>query len=187
MLPVIETDHVGKGRALLIEQFKNRRVVQGYLDCLMRRAQDLENVFWDIINSRILDDATAAQLDSLGGLANEKRSGRNDDDFRAAIRLRIRVNRSKGRIADIIDVAMLADVAGTPRVTEYAFLGFEVEIYGQTGERYIAELLNKTRAATSYGILVASVSPVENVLRWDDAVAPVAGIETFGDVIEEFS
>jgi hypothetical protein len=93
------------------------------------------------------------------------------------------VNRSKGRIADIIDVAILASGTSTPRVTEYAFLGFEVEIYGQTGERYVADLLSRTRAATSYGVLVASDLAASALLVWDDASSPVAGLQTFADAI----
>lgn len=187
MLPTKNTEHVVEARALLVEQFKNKAVLGGFLDCLSRRVQDLENVFWQIIDSRILATATNAQLDTIGKLANEGRDGRDDDDYRAAIRLRIRVSRSKGRIADIIDVAILATPAGTPRVTEYSFLGFEVEVYGQPGERYVAQLLNLTRAASSYGLLVGSDLPWADVLAYDDAVSPVAGIETFGDSIEEFS
>jgi hypothetical protein len=183
MLPAKETAHVEKARGALIAQFKNRRVVQGFLDVFARRVQDIENVLWDVIDSRILDTATGAQLEDLGELVGELRLGRIDDDYRPAIRLRIRVNRSKGRIADIIDIAILADTIGTPRVTEYQFLGFEVEIYGQAGERYIAGLLSQARAASSYGLLTASALGLSDLLSFDDAVSPDASVETFSDFV----
>jgi hypothetical protein len=183
MLPTKETQHVATAQALLIDQFKSKTVIQGYLNTLARRVQEIENVLWDIIELRRLDVATGIQLDSLGKLVGEKRIGRSDVDYRTGIRLRIRVNRSKGRIVDVIDVAILASGAVVPRVTEYAFLGFQVEIYGQTGERYIADLLSRTRAATSYGVLVASDLAASALLVFDDAVVPGAGIETFSDAV----
>lgn len=183
MLPVIETKHVETARALLIGQFKKRTVIQGFLDTYVRRVQDAENVLWDVIDKRILATAVAGQLDVIGKLVGEKRLGRTDVMYRGAIRLRVRVNRSKGRIADIIDVAMLAAGASPPRVTEYQYLAFEVELYNQIGERYVAELLSRTRAATSYGLFTASDLPLSSLLSFDDAVTPVAGIETFSDAV----
>ncbi len=156
------------------------------LDVLSRRVQDLEDVFWDIIEKRILDVAVDEQLDTLGRLVGEPRSGRLDEDYRASVRLRVRVNRSKGRIVDVIDVASLAALESDPRITEYRYLGFEVEIYGQTGERYVAQLLDKTRAASSYGLLVASDLPFEDCLAFDDDVDPDPDIETFSDFLEEY-
>jgi hypothetical protein len=182
MLPVKETKHVETARDLLIGQFKKRRVIQGFLDTYVRRIQDAEDVIWDVIDARILDDATNAQLDSLGDLVGEKRLGRTDVMYRASIRLRIRVNRSKGRITDVIDVASLAaDPTSPPDVIEYQYLAFEVDLFDLTGERYVAELLSKTRAATSYGLLVASDLPLASLLEWDDVVSPDASIQTFSD------
>lgn len=183
MFPVEETDHVGSAQALVIEQFRNRTVVKAYLAALGRRCQELETVFWDIINKRHLDDAVDGQLDTLGRLVLEERLGRDDDEYRNAIRLRIRVNRSRGRIVDVIDVAALACAPNIPRITEYRHLGFEVEAYEQIGERHIATLLGKTRAAASYGILTISDLPKSSVLVFDDAVSPVAGTETFSDAV----
>lgn len=186
MIPTKETKHVETARALLIEQFKNRAVLQGFLDCLSRRVQDVENVLWDVIDKRVLDTAVDAQLDTLGLLVGEKRLERTDAEYRGAIRLRICVNRSKGRIIDVIDVAKLGATVGLPRVTEYRFLGFEVELYEQVGERYISDLLDKTRAATSYGLVIATDLAWSQVLAFDDYVSPVAGVETFSDFLEEF-
>lgn len=180
MIPSKETDHVGTGKALLLEQFKGRPVINGFLGVFMRRAQAIEDAFWDIIDKRILDTAADAQLDSLGGIVGEKRLGRGDDEYRQAIKLRVRVNRSKGRTVDVLDVAILAASPGKPRYVEYPTLQFEVGIYDKPAERYVAELLSKTRAICSYGILVASDLPFESVLAFDDDNTPL-GVETFSD------
>ena len=173
MIPTKELDHEGTGKKLLLEQFKyNTPVLQGLLGVFLRRCQELEDIFWDIIEKRHIDVAAGAQLDSLGLLVGEKRLERDDTDYRQAIRLRIRVNRSKGRIVDVIDVAILAGDPEVPRVTEYPFLGFEVELYNTPGERYVAELLNSTRAATSKGIYNAAALPASQLLILDDAANP---------------
>lgn len=182
-LPVENTAHLSEARALLIEQFKSRPVIDGFLRSFVGRIQELEAGVWDVIDARILDTATNAQLEALGSLVGELRLGRSDADFRQAIRLRIRVNRSKGRSADVLDVASLA--AAPERVTyqEYGQLQFSVEIYSRPGERYVAELLSKTRPVTSSGILIASDLELDDLLAFDDAVSPIAGIETFSDAV----
>lgn len=181
MIPTRITNHVERGKGLLIEQFKNKPVIAAFLTAYLRPFQELEDVFWDIIETHILDNAIGDQLDHIGRVAGEARLGRGDDEFRAAVRIRIRVNRSKGRSVDILDVAILAAPDHTPRMTEYSFLSFEVETYGEPGEQYVAGLLNKTRAATSYGIFTASDLEFDDVLHFDDAVSPIAGLETFSD------
>lgn len=186
MLPVKETQHVKKARALLIEQYKGRPIIQGFLDSYIKRIQDLEDALWDIINSRRLDLAVGLQLDVLGLLVGELRLGRTDEEYRPSIRIRIRVNRSRGRIVDVIDVAKLVNVHGTPIVIEYRYLGFEVNIFEEEGERYTAALLDKTRAATSYGLLVSSSLPPEDILRFDDFISPIPDVITVTDYLEEF-
>lgn len=182
-LPTKNENHLAEARALIIDQFKGRPRIDGVLRSWVGRVQELETAIFDVIDARILDTATNAQLESLGSLVGEKRLGRSDADFRQAIRLRIRVNRSKGRTVDVLDVATLA--AAPERVTyeEYAQLQFSVEIYNRPGERYVAELLSKTRPATSNGILISSDLALSSLLAFDDAVSPIAGIETFSDAV----
>lgn len=180
-LPSVEADHEGSGLDLLISQFKGKPVVEGFLSVFLRRVQDLEDVLWDVIDMRALETASGAQLESLGALVGESRLGRSDSDYRLAIRLRVRVNRSKGRTVDVIDVATLAADGAEVTYLEYPVLQFHVGIYGQTGENYIAGLLSETRAASSYGVLTASSLTLAELLAFDDDVTPLVGIETFSD------
>lgn len=182
MLPERNSAHVVEARKLLIGQFRGKPVIQAFLDAYVKRLQDVEDVLWDVVDKRILDNATAAQLETLGKLVGEIRRGRTDAQFRLGIRIRIRVNRSKGRITDVIDVAGLANAPGTPVVEELRYLNFHVETYEQIGEQYLADYLTDTRAASSYGCLVASDLPLSELLQFDDAEAPDATIETFGDI-----
>jgi len=178
-------NHVEEARRLLIGQYRGKKNIQAFLASYVRPLQDVENVLWDIVDAFMLDNAVGAQLDTLGRLVGEQRRGRSNEEFRIGIRIKIRVNRSKGRIVDIIDVASLANAPRVPAVEEHRYLNFHVETYGQTGERFLADYLNKTRAASSYGCLVASNLSTGFLALFDDAANLDGDLETFADVSGE--
>lgn len=183
-IPTQDLNHVVEARTLIIEQFKNTKYITGFLDAYSRRVQELEGVFFDILDSRILDNATGDQLDKLGDLVGEERLGRDDDQYKPAIRIRIRVNKSQGRSKDILDVAVLcANPAERIGYLEYMYSNFDVELYGIEGEQYIASLLNLTRMATSYGQLVTSDLDRSALLQLDDAANPDSSIMTVTDAV----
>jgi hypothetical protein len=153
MLPTKETNHTQEALKMLTEAFKNAANTKALLSALCNRCDELETAIWDVISSRQLANATGAQLDGLGSIVNERRQGRTDVDYVAAIRLRIRVNRTKGRATDIIEVAMLAlpGVAVTYRESYPA--KFTVTTLDVTGVKSVVSALTKTRAAGVYGCL----------------------------------
>lgn len=81
--------------------------IRKLLKCWLSPAQYLEGVLQQLYSERSIDTAIGAQLDVLGRLVGQARDGLNDDTYRRYIRARISVNRSKGRIQDIIRVADL--------------------------------------------------------------------------------
>lgn len=174
-LPTYEPDHVAKGLALLLQQWRSSSKVTGILATYLRIFQDLENVTWDVINSRMVDTAVGAQLDMLGDLVGEPRKGRNDIDYRSAVRLRIRVNRSQGRAVDVIDVATQG--SGTPAIyREYPeSLVWEVELNNSSSPVEVAKLLMQTKAAASRGYVIYTTWPVAaDTMRWNSVAAPIA-------------
>lgn len=183
MIPTRNDKHVPEVTALLIEQFRNGGLNEKLLATYVRRLQDVEDFYWQIIDLRVLDAAQGVQLNVLGRLVGEPRLARDDIAFRKAIKLRIRVNRSKGRTLDVIDVAKLAAETSPVRYIDYRHLSFEVDMTAVAGERSIATALSQTRAASSYGHLTASDLPEAELLMLDDAVSPVAGYQTFGDAV----
>ncbi len=185
MLPEPNEQHVIEARKLFIEQFRGKRVVQGFLDTYIRRLQDIEDVLWEIIDARILDNAVDAQLDTLGRLVKETRRGRSNLVFRNGIRIKIRVLRSKGRILDVIDVATLANAPRKPDVENFRYLNFQVDVTEQIGERYLADYLSDTRCASSYGNLVASDLTYAELLAFDDANDLDTGLQTFADAVSD--
>ena len=66
--------------------------------------EDLEQVFFQLVDDRTLETSVGEQLDGLGQVVGEDRLGRSDDDYRVSIKGRIRLNLSNGTAGDIIDV-----------------------------------------------------------------------------------
>lgn len=154
MIPNVITTHEDDAAELLTDAYKGKPVIEGWLRVRARRAQMLEDVVWSTINGRLLDNAAGVWLDKIGVIVREPREGRGDDDYRKAIRVRILINRSKGRAVDVIAVALLLDPDA--KYVETFPLGWEVSIYEtDNGGRYIRALA-QTKAATSYGVLLTS-------------------------------
>lgn len=175
MLPEKVTTHEAEAKALLISQFRGRQVIEGLLSSWIAPLQELENVLWDVIDKRVLETAVDAQLDSLGKLVGELRLGRANDAFRAAIKVRIKVNRSKGRSEDVLQVAKLLDATAT--YLEFTKLEWLVEIYETAYCGDFVRLLTQTKAATSYGVLNTSTWIAGDECRYVNEGDPTLGNE----------
>jgi hypothetical protein len=117
-----EDDHEGAAIDLFLEQFRPRAVIGDLLRSSVAQVQDLENTIWGVLLSTDLDLAQNAQLDGLGLLVGEPRRDELDPAYRQRIKVRILVNRSNGRHAEILRIlTMYLDVdsgAGTVELRE---------------------------------------------------------------------
>lgn len=85
----------------LAGQFQDKPKVRGMLEAIVG---PLDAVLADIDalkNERWIDTAIGVQLDGCGEIVGEKRMGRDDDAYRAAIRFRVFVNISNGTPSDM--------------------------------------------------------------------------------------
>lgn len=105
---VPSTDHVERGKAKLLEQFKNSPRMNAILSSYLRRIQELEDAIWEVIIYRTIPNGFGIVLDRIGKIVGRKRAGLDDDDYKIALRAQIRINRSSGTPEDIIDVARLS-------------------------------------------------------------------------------
>ena len=108
------SDHVERSQALLIEQFQYKQRINDMVRCLVQRAQDIEDVGNDLLNLRWIDTAAVAQLDAIGDIVGEPRQGRDDPDYRLAIKFRIFINASNGEPETLI--ALAKGITDTPYV-----------------------------------------------------------------------
>lgn len=119
------TDHVEAATARLISQFRSPKpVLHGMLRSYVEQLQELEDVIWSVIWGRLLDPApgqaagaVGVQLDALGKIVGQPRLGLGDSAYVLAIKLKIRVNRSRGSNVDLLEILRLA--MPSPKVFEY--------------------------------------------------------------------
>ena len=106
---IIEIEnHVEDALERRMEQWKDKPNMESFLRALFGGYQDLETVFFDLINKRLdIFEAEGVQLDNLGKIVGQERLGFDDDFYRILILARIGINISSGEPERIISTAKL--------------------------------------------------------------------------------
>lgn len=101
--PIPETiDYVAEYSGLLTSKLQTE-TVQGYLNALLERVQELEDSAMELRKGRYLKDMTGDRLDQRGELVGEyPRNGRTDAQYRQDIYNRIFINNSEGSMEDAL-------------------------------------------------------------------------------------
>lgn len=173
--PTLDTAHVKEGQALLTDHYRSKLNIPNLLKCHLLSVQEIEGVFWDIINKFQLPNATGDQLDKLGDLVGEPRGGRNDTDYRYAIRLRIRVHRSEGKAEDVLQITSLL-VLEAFQYLEFPLASFLLEIWNLPIDiQTFLSFLRSTRPVGVYGLLHFTVWPDGTDLEWVSTYGGAAG------------
>lgn len=101
------TDHSDRALARLRSQYQGKPKIAALVAALVDEVQEFDDALWDLYLGRMLDDATGAQLASIGFVVGEPNAGRPDDDYRRFIRARIKTNRSNGLPEELLAIARL--------------------------------------------------------------------------------
>lgn len=127
----------------LIEFFKNGPRNQAVMESVADQLQELENTFWDCYTGYLLGSAVGAQLDVLGAIVTETRQGRADEDYRAAIRVRIKVIRSNGRAEELLSITsgMVPSASLSYREVYPAAIEITLSTLGSTTLRTVFNML----------------------------------------------
>jgi hypothetical protein len=91
----------------LPEQFKGRPNIEALIRAVVASFDEFDVEARRLLVERTLDTAVGAQLDVIGRIVGQPRNGLSDDDFRRFCRARVRANRSKGTVSDILRVTRL--------------------------------------------------------------------------------
>ena len=111
--------HVAEALDLLLEQFKRKDSVEGLLTSYINPIQILEGVTYDIWDKFLVDSAVGDQLDILGNIVQEARGGKADASYRQFIKARIAINRSNGRVEEILSILrLISPVGAVYRISE---------------------------------------------------------------------
>ncbi len=116
-------------QALILSQYKDKPLIAGWLCSYLDRIQELDTATVSLIQNVLdLENAKGVHLDLLGRIVREARDGTADDTYRRALRVRILINRSQGRIEDLIEIASLFEDDAPIRLREFQPARITVEV-----------------------------------------------------------
>jgi hypothetical protein len=161
---VLNENHIEEAINHLIELFRDGPRNQAILQVMLGQFQEIENVIWDMLTAFDLDSAEGAQLDVLGVVLNEQRGGRDDEDYRAALRVVILVYKSNGKLPEMLEISQQlvpsASIVMAEPATATLYIGFST--LGTTSLRTVFSMLVRAKAAgvrllVTYGGTVGAV------------------------------
>lgn len=128
------TDHADQAVSNLLEQDKGKPKINAFVRIHAGRMQHVEDVMWAVYTQRWIDTAVGVQLDTLGAIVGEGRKGRGDDLYRLWIRVRVIINRSNGKVKDILRIVrlLIGPAPGVTYVPQYP-AAFTIQISGIPG------------------------------------------------------
>jgi len=112
---VVIRDQVSVGVKRLIHQWQDKPKVVGLLTAFLNSTQKIEDTFEQLLKERGIDTAIGAQLDIIGLIVGEPRFDKDDDEYRAAIKLRIGINTSDG--TEPVVSSLLKQITGATTAT----------------------------------------------------------------------
>lgn len=145
-----QTEHIAKGNRRLIKFFRTKPRIAALLAAFTRQVQDLENLAWSwYATSRDLDTVGGVLLDRLAEIVDEPRGGRTDTELRAAVRVKVKLISSDGKIEQLIEICKLlfgdaASIGATESWPAHIFLSTST-LNGLTLD-YITRLLRIAKA-----------------------------------------
>jgi hypothetical protein len=173
-----KTTQVAQAYGRLIEQFKGNTLMREMLRTWIEEAAELEAAGFEVLDQDSIDNAEGVQLDGIGRIVGQPRSGASDPVYRLRIKARILLNKSSGTIPQILEIfALLTAEDQAVVLAEYFPAGFYLTIGGDSGTTAdnAAELVNTLDAAKAGGVgarLVYSGEPDDATFQFasgDDA------------------
>lgn len=104
----------------LVQQFRGKPKIEALLQAIAAQTQALDDALEELRTERWIDSAEGAQLDGLGRILGLDRGAWDDEEFRARLRVRIRVLLADGTPESIIStLALLAEGAPVQLVESF--------------------------------------------------------------------
>lgn len=175
-------DYQQRLRDDMLSQFFGDPVHEAISDAIALEYQRFENVAYDVLTKRLLENAVGDILDVIGRIARVDRLGRTDDDYRKIIQVAIASRDSDGGAEQIIWIA--SQLVDAPvqyvRISAAAFeLHYESD--DTLSDDLKEEAINLINQATPAGVwwrLIATEST--DGARYDE---DTYGAGTYGTVI----
>ena len=136
--------------ARLLGQFADSTALRQLICSLVSPLDELEAALLDVHYNRWLaETTTGVQLDVIGRIIREPRNGLDDTTYLRALRTRVLINRSSGKLEELIEIALTFEPDSTPiEFREHAPNSITVRqlIKGDSDPKALTERLNSARA-----------------------------------------
>jgi hypothetical protein len=165
-----KTTHVSEAIGNLISQYRDKPNFIAYLTAFVNQIQDLEYIFFELIEKRGLLTSVGVQLDGIGSILGVDRQGRDDVDYLAAIKAQILLNFGSGTPEEIIEMISLLTDDKNNELIEYYPAAFTILVLGALT---YTEAFNANRALQSgkpAGVLAHLIygeSPAAELFQYD--------------------
>jgi hypothetical protein len=164
------TDHAAQAVARFVAQFKSKPDLASVISIFSDKIQELEEVFFQLLNERALDVAVGQQLDNIGKIVGLDRNGLDDAKYRSRLAGHIKFLISSGTPENVLAVVFNASFEESALQYIDEFLaGFTIKALDTitVGGPSLAALLNNARPAGVRSIFEWFVSPFEDIYRFD--------------------
>jgi hypothetical protein len=129
------------------QQFKESENFNKILKIIASECDDLVGVFNQIKTAFYLESAIGVQLDIIGQIVQEERNGLNDQDYREAIKFKIFLNTSKGKVEEIIFILKTITDATKIIYSDHPPAGYTIYSDGSTIQGNLNDFIDNLSAA----------------------------------------
>lgn len=151
--------HISEGLALLITEYKDKPRIQAMLTAYLTQVQELEAVFFDLLEIFTdIDSQTGEQLDLLGRVVGQDREERIDAVYIQWIRARILVNKASGLPNELLRVLAVVVPDASRDYTEAYPASYLIEVFDAFSDdpEAVATILGETEPAGVKGFFLYS-------------------------------
>lgn len=98
-----KTNVLQESRDYLIDQFRNKQVIDSLLKAVVLEVQEVEDALYSVLEGRILSQAEGVQLDLIGQETGVQRFNTEDTTYRVLLGIRNEVRTGAGTYGEIYD------------------------------------------------------------------------------------
>ena len=161
-------NHVSIAKEYLLEQYKNRKNIEGFLTSIISPLQDIENTLYSIYKNSSLFIASGCYLDRIGAIIGEDRNFRKDDEYKLALFIRIIGNNGGGTPEELLVILRNIYKVNYLEYFESGEAYFQIYIESNNSLNGINNILDKLKPA---GVSPPSIiySKSNNVFRFSES------------------
>ncbi len=133
-MTITRINQVESGLEKLLYQFKEKTNITSILTTYLQQAQSTQENYEEMLDERSIFTAIGVQLDMIGKLIGEERFGREDEEYRTAIFIKVSINSSDGTMPSIRQIVGTLTGLNDDQITFVEHYPAGVYIYLQTDD-----------------------------------------------------